>query len=159
MTLSVNAIRNYSPMNYSNNNLKTKEALKAQPAFEGRRSNAMRNAAMVLVGSTMFPLVFSSCDEHDWFNHSEAWAYSKSCNCHPINWNDTVYIPVPGKNDTITQIIEHHDTVWVKPDFKSPVIDTINVILNDLDIDKGNGYIPLKVSFIDEMDTGFKKYL
>ena len=160
MTLSVNAIRNYSPMNYSRNNLKTKEALKAQPAFEGRKSNAMRNTAMaVLVGSTMFPLV-TSCDKDDWFNHSEAWAYAKSdCNCHYINGRDTIYFPVPGKKDTITQIVEVHDTVKIKDDFKSPVIDTINVILNDLDIDKGNGYIPLKISFIDEMDTGYKKYL
>ena len=165
MTLSVNAIRNYSPMNYSRNNLKTKEALKAQPAFEGRRSNAMRNAAMILIGGTMFPFVlstFTSCDKDDWFNHSEAWAYAEAnCNCHHINGRDTLYFPVyrDGKTDTITQVVEVHDTVTIKPDFKSPVIDTINVILNDLDIDKGNGYIPLKLSFIDEMDTGYKKYL
>lgn len=79
---------------------------------------------------------------------------------------DTTKIYIPGDttfiHDTIPgepQIIDHWDTLKIKPNFKSPVIDTLNMILHDLGNDTTGGYIPLKISFIDEMDTKYKKAL
>ena len=75
---------------------------------------------------------------------------------------EPIIIPGPVVHDTIPgepQIIEHWDTLKIKPNFKSPVIDTLNMILHDLGNDTTGGYIPLKISFIDEMDTKYKKAL
>lgn len=122
-------------------------------------NSSMRNATKAMVvGLLMLPAAsnfMTSCDAE-----AEAFAYAESPCCHyPINDKDTVYITLPGKTDTITQIIHHTDTVKIKDDFKSPVIDSINAILDDIDIDHSGGYIPLRVSYIDEMDTKYKKYL
>ncbi len=159
MTLSVSAIRNYSPMNYSNNNLKTKQA--AQPSFgeSERKSNGLRNAAAGTVMAIVVPAALTSCDKDGFFNKSESYAFAKavdSTKCGCAVRPDTVYIPVNGGKDTITQIINNHDTVYLKKDFKSPVIDTINSILTTLGDDTSRGYIPIKISYIDEMDTKFK---
>lgn len=161
MTLSVGAISNsYKNFNYVKNHSRQNNtnAMNANPSFGGTK-NKLRNAAIGTVALVTLPAAMTSCDK-DWLNHSEATAIAiANCHHHICNKPDTIYIPVPGKNDTIVQIVENHDTIKVKDDFKSPVIDSINAILDDLDIDHDGGYIPLKISFIDEMDNKYKKYL
>lgn len=166
MTLSVGAVTNrYNSMNYSKNNLQ-KNALKAQPSFGQKKSNGLRNAAVATMFLVPASVAVTSCDKDDWFNHAEAYALAiskDSCGCcnggKPIHTRDTLYIPVPGKTDTVTQIVDHYDTIRIKDDFKSPVIDTINAILDDVGVDRGGKYLPLKISYIDEMDTKYKKYV
>lgn len=105
-------------------------------------NSSIRNATKgMIIGMLMLPAastVMSSCDAD-----AEAYAYADCDCCHG---RDTV-------------IVSDKDTIKIKEDFKSPVIDSINAILDDLDIDHGEGYIPLKISFIDEMDTRYRKYL
>ena len=63
-----------------------------------------------------------------------------------IYWHDT--IPVPGSTDT----------VYITPDYESPVIDTTNSILNNLGITPGDG-VPVKFTYIDELNTKHVKML
>lgn len=158
MSLSVGAIRNYSNMNYVKNHArqnKTNNAINNtvnnNPSFTGKYKNGLRNAAIGAVALVAVPPMVSSCE-----SEAEAFAYAENKCCHHhIHKPDTVYLP----GDTVYQIIYNNDTVKIKDDFKSPVIDSINAILDDLDIDHGDGYIPLKISFVDEMDTKYRKYL
>ncbi|MBR6098666.1 hypothetical protein IKP85_02860 [bacterium] len=158
MTLSVGAITNrYNSMN----NLQAKKAAHATPSFGQRRGNGLRNAAIATMIAIPTTALVTSCDD-DWFNHSEAWAVAinkDSCGCcgkgKPIHTRDTIYLP----GDTVYQIVDHYDTIKIKDDFHSPVIDTINAILDDVGVDRGGKYLPLKISYIDEMDTKYKRYL
>lgn len=155
MSLSVSAIRsNYSNMNYIKNHARQNKQNVVNnntPSFTGNGKNGLRSAAIGAIALIAVPPMVTSCEAE-----AEAFAYAKNecCHHHLYNKPDTIYI-----NDTITQIINNTDTIRIKDDFKSPVIDSINSILDDLDIDHSGGYIPLKVSFIDEMDTKYKKYL
>ena len=63
-----------------------------------------------------------------------------------IYWHDT--IPIPGSTDTI----------YIKPNYESPVIDTLNSILNNLGIVPGED-VPVLIKYIDELDTKYNKHL
>ena len=146
----------------SNNNANNNSVNNNQEAisFGEKKHNGMK---YLLIGGMAFPVAtttLTSCDK-DWFNHAEAWAVAiapevkDSCKCHPyiINDKDTIWL-----HDTIPQIVNVHDTIEVKEKYHSPVIDTLNVLINDLGGDPNRGYIPLRVSFIDEMDTKYRRF-
>ncbi|MCI1273049.1 MAG: hypothetical protein LKG27_01290 [Clostridiaceae bacterium] len=78
--------------------------------------------------------------------------------------NDTILVPVPGKTDTIT-VTKHDttyidkpiyipgDTVYVQPDFKSDVADTINTDFGDIGINPDGSGIPISMVYYDEYET------
>jgi len=141
------------------------ENISGRKSYEDYRNSvsnrSMRNGAKaMIVGLLMAPAtsVMTGCDAEA---EAEAWSYAKdsvvvNCDCKPhiIHDKDTVWV-----HDTIPVIIDNHDTVYIKDKYTSPVIDTINSIMDDLDIDHGKGYIPLTISFIDEMDTKYRKHV
>lgn len=152
-TAQVNSLKSN---NNENNSVKnSQEAV----SFGQKKHNAMK---YILIGGMAFPVAtttLTSCDK-DWLNHAEAYAYAyaegnDSCKCHPyvINDKDTLWL-----HDSIPQIVTVHDTVEVKDKYHSPVIDTLNVIIDDLGGDPDRKYIPLRVSFIDEMDTKYRRF-
>ncbi len=78
-----------------------------------------------------------------------------------ITQHDTTVVEKPGKNDTIvkidTVIVEKPiqlppDTIWVVPDFKSEVVDTLNKDLCKLGIDCEKG-LPVQMVFNDEWNV------
>ncbi|CCY23914.1 unknown [Brachyspira sp. CAG:484] len=83
--------------------------------------------------------------------------------------HDTIEVPVyiPGKDsiiyrdsivhDTINQIITKHDTIWMKPEYDSPVAPIIKKFYQVLNINPGNGKIPVKMAWTDEKDGSFNK--
>lgn len=175
MTLSVDAIKNYSQVNYSRNNLKSNEA-KAQPSFGQKNNNGLLNAAKyVIIGGVAFPVATSlmSCEDN-WFANAKSFSYSESksdttkndCGCCKpiiIQGKDTLYIPVYKNDtivDTITQIINTTDTVYVEKENENnyEILDSINSILDDLGVER-NGKYPLKISYVDEMDTRYKQHV
>lgn len=139
-------------------------------SYNNVSNNQMRNAAKALVALLIGSAAVGSTGALTGCAKAEAWAEADDsllkaildrkdscCCCCPtqvIHDKDTLWL-----HDSIPQIIEHHDTIRIKPDFKSPVIDTLNMILHDLGNDTTGGYIPLKVSFVDEMDTKYKDHI
>ena len=179
MSMSVDKVSNIhftgtKKVNKNNTGIEKYESKSIQNSYNENYNNVsnnqMRNAAKALFGLYMLGVAagatsaFSSCAK------AEAWAEADDsllkaildrkdscCCCCPtqvIHDKDTLWL-----HDSIPQIIEHHDTIRIKPDFKSPVIDTLNMILHDLGNDTTGGYIPLKVSFVDEMDTKYKDHI
>lgn len=49
--------------------------------------------------------------------------------------------------DTINQIITKHDTIWMKPEYDSPVAPIIKKFYQVLNINPGNGKIPVKMAW------------
>lgn len=126
-------------------------------------NRAMRNAAKAaVVGMFMVPMgapLMTSCDTE---SYAEAWADAEanakdSCGCNYVNGKDTIIFVIPGKDsivhDTITQIIENRDTVYIKKCFDSPVIDALRDFFEATDIDLGDERIPLTISWIDEQNV------
>lgn len=167
MSLSVDAVNSVKFNANNNSETKLKQSAPSIQANHnavsfGDSGKAMRNYTLgglllIAVPAT----VLSGCDAK-----AEAWAYAQSndttinnfihnCGCCGIHkGKDTVYI-----HDSIPQIIHTSDTIFIKPDYKSPVIDSINSILDNLDIDHGDKYIPWKISYVDEMDTKYKQHV
>ena len=139
-------------------------------SYNNVSNSQMRNAAKALVALLIGSAAVGSTGALTGCAKAEAWAEADDsllkaildrkdscCCCCPtqvIHDKDTLWL-----YDSIPQIIEHHDTIRIKPDFKSPVIDTLNMILHDLGNDTTGGYIPLRVSFVDEMDTKYKDHV
>ena len=131
-------------------------------------NKAMRNAAKAaVIGLFMVPVgapLVTSCDTE---SYAEAWAKAEakdSCDHHCIHDKDTIKIYVPGKDsiirDTITQIIENTDTVYIKKCFDSPVIDVIRDFFEANDIDLGDERIPLSITWVDEQNVpSYRKQL
>ena len=86
-----------------------------------------------------------------------------------IYHTDTIKVPIiiPGKDsiiyrdsiirDTINQIITKRDTIWMKEEYASPVAPIIKKFYNVLNINPGNGKIPVKMVWTDEKDGSFNK--
>lgn len=82
---------------------------------------------------------------------------------------DTLKVPViiPGKDsivyrdsiihDTIEKIVEKRDTIWMKREYDSPVAPIIKKFYDVLNINPGNGRIPVKMVWTDEKDGSFNK--
>jgi hypothetical protein len=132
-------------------------------------NNQMRNAAKALVALMIGSAALGSTASLTSCAEAEADAYvndsllqallnkkDSCCCCCPtqvVHDKDTLYLPGD------TQYVDRTDTFYIKENFKSPVIDTLNAILHDLGNDTTGGYIPLRVSFIDEMDTKYKDHI
>lgn len=83
--------------------------------------------------------------------------------------HDTIKVPVyiPGKDsiiyrdsivhDTINQIITKRDTIWMKEEYDSPVAPVIKKFYETLNINPGNGRIPVKMVWTDEKDGSLNK--
>ena len=138
-TAQVNSLKSNNNLNNSINN--------SQEAVSFGQSKKNNLAAYILIGGIAFPAMVA-CSPEDLFAHAEAYAYAEakdSCKCHPVivNGKDTLWL-----HDTIPQIVNHHDTIYIKDKYTSPVIDTLNNIIDDLGGDPDRGYIPLRISFI-----------
>lgn len=145
-----------------NNNEENRQIENRPNVFYGDRGNrTLKNAAKGAVAAMFFlPIVgggLASCDTEAL---SEAYAYAEakdSCGCNIVNGKDTVTIVLPGKDsiihDTITQIIEDRDTVYIKKCYDSPVIDAIRDFFEANDIDLGDERIPLTITWIDEQNV------
>lgn len=60
---------------------------------------------------------------------------------------DTIYVTVPVPDPTPS------DPIYVQPDFKSPVADSIKTDLGIFNINGNSGSIPIAISFYDEYET------
>ncbi|MBQ1612595.1 MAG: hypothetical protein II085_03880, partial [Alphaproteobacteria bacterium] len=160
--MHVGAINNYSftsrrhttsPRNNEGKIKRDKNPQQPQlPQKSGMSSGAKGLAlAMMMIpaGMALVPNL-TSCNAN-----AEAYAYSDchGCGCDTcgepqIIHGDTVHI-----NDTIV-IPGTTDTVWIKPNYESPVIDTTNSILNNLGITPGEG-VPVRLTCIDELNTTY----
>lgn len=122
-------------------------------------NRAMRNAAKAaVIGLFMVPVsapMMTSCDADA---YAEAWANAEakdSCGHHCVHDKDTITI-----RDTITQIIENTDTIYIKKCFDSPVIDALRDFFKANDIDLGEERIPLSITWVDEKNVpSYKKQL
>lgn len=146
----------------SNNKIKTvknSEPYSRENPYNNNVSNrGMRNAAKsMILGLILLPAgssVLSSCDSDA---EAEAYAYadaqataaaSDSLCCQCTNGKDTITV-----HDTITQIIEHNDTVWIQKGYDSPVIDALRDFFEANDIPLGDERIPLKITWVDEQNV------
>ncbi len=137
-----------------------------QKGFEIQNNNNIPNHKMtnatkgLVVGLMMLPAAggvitsLPSCNAK-----AEAYAYAESdCCCDTcgdpniVHHKDTIWM-----HDTIPVVIENHDTIYLKENFESPVIDTLKNILGDLGIDLGDGYVPVTMSYVDELDTKYDR--
>ena len=178
MSISVGAVNNVSftgnknkkNAKYNNYPVRQNSELARREDYSRNVSNnQMRNAtkailAMMIACPTLGTM--SGCSEAESWSESyaqlndsllnELLKRKDSCCCCPkqvIHDTDTLYLPGD------TQYVDRTDTFYIKEKFKSPVIDTLNAILHDLGNDTTGGYIPLRISFIDEMDTKYKDNL
>ena len=130
-----------------------------QPNQNNVSNHGISNGAKGLMAALLLipggSLLYTACNK-DAYAYAEAHATAICDCCHPhiIHGGDTVYV-----HDTIPVYIPQHDTVYIKENYESPVIDTLKAILHDYDIDLGDGYVPVSVSFVDEMDTKYRKQL
>ncbi len=173
MSLSVGAIKSYSGT--TNVQTPSKRAVAAPQQNDSAVSfgnNGLRRARnwtlATIMGVPVAVCSLSSCDKDGWLASAKAEAYVTGkdscccCNNHgyyipdTIIKRDTTFLP----GDTIEKrdtIFIPGDSVYIKDNYGSPVIDTLNAILDDLDIDRGKGYVPLRISFIDEQNSKFRK--
>lgn len=118
-------------------------------------NNAMTRATKnMLIGLMMLPTAsagLQSCDAEAW---AEANAVAKDTCCHhcngqhfPITEPDTVV------RDSIIYIFKDPDSVYIKKNFDSPVIDTLRHFFEENDIPLGDKRIPVKITWIDELST------
>lgn len=127
----------------------------SQPLQKSGMSSGAKGLALAMMmipaAATVVPNL-TSCNAN-----AEAYSYCEGCGCDTcgepqiihgdtIHWHDT--IPVPGSTDTI----------YIKPNYESPVIDTLNSILNNLGIVPGED-VPVLIKYIDELDTKYNKHL
>ena len=121
-----------------------------------KMSKATKGMAVALMMLPAVTTMMPSCGK-DAYAYAEAHATATcdSCGCpHVIHNNDTIWV-----HDSIPVVIPQHDTIYIQENFESPVIDTLKSLLGDLGIDLGNGYVPVRMSYVDEMDTKFNKHL
>ena len=164
--MQVNAINNLSFTSRQHRPQKRQAAIEAEQKKQiyeqclndipNNKKGSPTKVLMLLIG--LAPAVaagLQSCDK-DAYAYAEAHATAICDCCHPhiIHGGDTVYV-----HDSIPVYIPQHDTVYIKENYESPVIDTLKAILHDYDIDLGDGYVPVSVSFVDEMDTRYRKQL
>ena len=161
MSLSVDAIRNSSVT--TNSQKPSKRAVAAPQNNDSAvsfGSDGLRRARnwtlATIMGVPVAVCSLSSCDKDGWLASAKAEATvigDTSCCC--CDRNHGYYIPdTVLKHDTI---YIPGDSVYIKDNYGSPVIDTLNAILDDVDIDRGKGYVPLRISFIDEQNSKFRK--
>ncbi len=124
-----------------------------QPPVEQSGEKNGAKAMMYLLMSapilTTLPPALESCNKEITYNINCCCDTCPQPSVVPgdtIYWHDT--IPVPGSTDT----------VYITPDYESPVIDTTNSILNNLGITPGDG-VPVKLTYIDELNTKHVKML
>lgn len=119
-------------------------------------NNAMTKATKgMIVGLLMLPTAsagLQSCDSEAW---AEAYAEAKDTCCHNCNGHD---YPISGRDtvtvhDTITDIITNLDTVYIKNNFDSPVIDSLRHFFEENDIPLGDKRLPVKITWVDELST------
>lgn len=163
--MQVDAINGLSFTSRQHRPAKRQAALEAEPKKQYETyvsevpNHKMGNATKgLIVGLMMLPGVAAlntGCNKEAYaYAEAHAESHCDCCDPHIIHGNDTVWV-----HDTIPVIIPQHDTVYIKENYESPVIDTLKAIMHDLDIDLGDGYVPVSVSFIDEMDTRYRKQL
>ena len=161
MSLSVDALRNSSVT--TNSQKPSKRAVAAPQnndsavSFGNDGLRRARNWTLAtIMGVPVAVCSLSSCDKDGWLASAKAEATvigDTSCCC--CDRNHGYYIPdTVLKHDTI---YIPGDSVYIKDNYGSPVIDTLNAILDDVDIDRGKGYVPLRISFIDEQNSKFRK--
>ena len=157
MSLSVGAVNN---LNQNANAV----------SFGQRKANKAKNA-MVGTLIALSPMAMNSCDKDEWLsakavavavaennnnNCDSTKHHGCGCDCHGYYIKPDTIV----KHDSIPYpVIVPGDTVYIKDDYKSPVIDTLNVILDDVGVDKNRGYVPLRVTVIDEMDNKYRRNL
>ena len=159
MSLSVGAIKNYSET--TNIQAPSKRAVSAPQQNDSAVSfgNGMKKARNYVLATVMgVPVVcgaLSSCDKDGWLASAKAeatvTAKDSCCCCN----NHGYYIP-----DTIIKhdsIFLPGDSVYIKDNYASPVIDTLNAILDEVGVDRGKGYVPLRISFVDEQESKLRK--
>ncbi len=128
----------------NNENTRNVENNQANHSSKGMRSLAKGT----VVGLMLLPMagpMMTSCDSEA-LSIAEANATAKVEGTHQCHHDrDTVTV-----RDTITQIIENRDTIFIKDKFDSPVIDAVRDFFEANDIDLGDGRIPLRVTYVDE---------
>ena len=184
---SINRSFSYASTNkYTSNNKPQNNTMNSQPQnainFGEKRRSGMK-ALVPIAFALPISGALAGC-----YAEAEAWAYAEAkdsakncchCHCYPLP-KDTVWMhdSVPyvvverdtvndtiikrdtlWQHDSIPVIINHYDTAYIKDKYESPVIDTLNKIIDDLGGDPERKYIPLRVSFIDEMDTKYRRFL
>lgn len=123
-------------------------------------NDAMTRATKnMLIGLMMLPTVsagLQSCDKEAFaYSESKSEAIAKDSCCHNCNGH---HFPIPGRDtitihDTITNIITNYDTIYIKNNFDSPVIDSLRHFFEINDIPLGDKRIPLKITWVDELST------
>lgn len=129
------------------------------PAYKPiRKSNKFRNTTMALAAATAMSAptgaLMNSCTVEDGtfdINIDSNTDVDVNVKLYPVNppKPDTIYVH-DTINNTVIDTIVVKDTVFVKEDFDSEPIDTINKNVDSLDIDTvGKGRIPYMITFYD----------
>lgn len=150
--------------------------------FEGKKDSSQQdktllNAARMTTGALAASLILgaggglASCDKFDEeHNYTIKVPVDTVEKYIPIIMDpDTTYIikhdtiQLPGKDsiiikhDTIDRIITKIDTLFMKEEYDSPVAPVIKKFYETLNINPGNGRIPVKMIWTDEKDGSLNK--
>lgn len=150
--MQVGAIQSSLGFTARNNRIKNNENRKNvdnnQPASSSR---GMKNLAKgTIVGLMLLPMaspMMTSCIKGsiEDFEQFDCCGGNNNGSDHCHHDRDTITV-----RDTIVQIIENRDTIFIKDKFDSPVIDAVRDFFEANDIDLGDGRIPLRITYIDE---------